>query len=167
LVHERLQGGFTARLTAGFCWPWSLPDLEGNLVDDVQIEGFRRPWNAKPEARKLRRGIPPAPFWASDPGGVGQVGCVYTAQGFEFDYAGVIWGEDLVIRDGKWVGQPSASRDHIVKTRSGARFIDCVKNTYRVLLTRGLRGCYVAILDPETKAYVRSAFGEAASQSAT
>jgi hypothetical protein len=164
LVRERLQGGFTARLTAGFCWPWSLPDLEGNLVDDVQIEGFRRPWNAKPEARKLRRGIPPAPFWASDPGGVGQVGCVYTAQGFEFDYAGVIWGEDLVIRDGKWVGQPSASRDHIVKTRSGARFIDCVKNTYRVLLTRGLRGCYVAILDPETKAYVRSAFGEAASQ---
>jgi DUF2075 family protein len=157
LVRERLQAGYSSRLMAGYCWPWSLPDAEGNLVDDVEIDGFRRPWNAKPEARKLRRGIPPAPFWASDPGGVGQVGCVYTAQGFEFDYAGVIWGDDLVIRDGTWVGQPSASRDHVVKTRSGARFIDCVKNTYRVLLTRGLRGCYVAILDPETRAYVRSA----------
>ena len=161
VVRERLHEGYSARLMAGFCWPWSLPDAEGNLVADVQIDGFRRPWNAKPEARKLRRGIPPAPFWASDPGGVDQVGCVYTAQGFEFDYAGVIWGEDLVIRDGTWVGQPSASRDHVVKTRAGARFVDCVKNTYRVLLTRGLRGCYVAILDSETRQYLLKAAGGA------
>lgn len=79
---------------------------------------------------------------------------MYTAQGFEFDYAGVIWGNDLVIRNGEWVGQPSASYDHVVKTRAGARFVDCVKNTYRVLLTRGLKGCYLHILDSETREYV-------------
>ncbi|MBD5657189.1 MAG: DUF2075 domain-containing protein, partial [Candidatus Eremiobacteraeota bacterium] len=146
--------GFGARLTAGFCWPWSNPDAGGHLANDVAIGDFRRPWNAKHDARKLAKGIPLAQFWASDPGGANQVGCVYTAQGFEFDYVGVIWGHDLVIRDGAWVGQPSASRDRIVKTRSGARFTDVVKNAYRVLLTRGLRGCHICILDDETRHFV-------------
>lgn len=131
-----------------------MPNADGTLVDDVPIGSFRRPWNAKPEARKLAKGIPSAQFWASDPGGVHQVGCVYTAQGFEFDIAGVIWGADLVIRDGVWVGRPSASRDTVVRTRSGARFTGIVKNAYRVLLTRGMRGCYLCILDDETRAYV-------------
>jgi DUF2075 family protein len=143
-----------ARLTAGYCWPWSLPNADGTLVDDIRIDSFRRPWNAKPDARKLAKGIPSAQFWASDPGGVHQVGCVYTAQGFEFDVAGVIWGADLVIRNGVWVGQPSASRDTVVRTRSGVRFTDIVKNAYRVLLTRGMRACYLCILDDETRAYV-------------
>ncbi|GAC1428818.1 MAG: DUF2075 domain-containing protein [Candidatus Velthaea sp.] len=149
-----LQDGYGARLTAGYCWPWSEPDAAGNLIDDIVIGGFHRPWNAKPDARKLAGGIPPAQFWASDPKGIGQVGCVYTAQGFEFDYAGVIWGPDLVIRNGTWIGQVSGSRDHVVKTRSGARFTDIVKNAYRVLLTRGLRGCHICILDEETRKYV-------------
>ena len=62
------------------------------------------PWNAKAEARRLGPGIPKSDFWASDPRG--QVGCVYTAQGFEFDYVGVVVGPDLVYRpmDGGWVG---------------------------------------------------------------
>lgn len=150
----KIGDGDRARVMAGYCWPWSDPDDSGALVDDVTIGAFRRPWNAKPEARRLAKGIPTAQFWATDPGGEGQVGCVYTAQGFEFDYAGVIWGPDLVVRNGIWAGQPSASRDHVVKTRSGARFTDIVKNAYRVLLTRGLQGCYICILDEETRAYV-------------
>jgi hypothetical protein len=156
IIRARLGDGQTARMMAGFCWPWSDPDDSGELIDDVQVGSFRRPWNAKPDVRKLRRGIPKASFWASDPGGVDQVGCVYTAQGFEFDYAGVIWGDDLVVRNGEWVGQASASRDHVVKTRAGARFTDCVKNTYRVLLTRGICGCYLYITDAETREFVRS-----------
>ncbi len=147
--------GHNARMMAGFCWPWSDPTSDGDLPNDVTIGAFKRPWNAKPEARKLARGIPRAQFWATDPGGRHQVGCIYTAQGFEFDFAGVIWGPHLVIRNGKWVGQPSASRDHVVKTRSGARFTDVVKNAYRVLLTRGMRGCSICILDEETREYVR------------
>ncbi len=161
LIRTRLATGASARLVAGFCWPWSDPDEHGDLIDDVRVGSFRRPWNAKPDSRKLRKGIPKASFWASDPGGVEQVGCVYTAQGFEFDYVGVIWGNDLVIRDGRWVGQPSMSRDHVVKTRGGARFTDFVKNTYRVLLTRGLRGCYVHIVDQETREYVLHRLGRA------
>ncbi|MEO9263306.1 MAG: DUF2075 domain-containing protein [Candidatus Baltobacteraceae bacterium] len=154
VLSERVAEGYSARLTAGYCWPWSDPTPEGQLIADIEIGNFRRPWNARPEARRLDKGIPPATFWATDPRGFGQVGCVYTAQGFEFDFAGVIWGPDLVIRNGQWIGQTSASRDHVVKTRSCARFVDVVKNTYRVLLTRGMRGAYLCVLDDETRAFI-------------
>jgi hypothetical protein len=155
-VKRALAGGFSARMMAGYCWPWSDPDAEGRLANDVTLGDFSRPWNAKPDARRLARGIPKSMFWATDPGGIEQVGCIYTAQGFEFDYAAVIWGLDLVIRDGQWVGQSAASRDHIVKTRAGARFVDCVKNTYRVLLTRGLRGVALYVIDDETRRFIES-----------
>ena len=71
------------------------------------------PWNAKAETGRLAPGIPKSDFWASDPRGIEQVGCVYTAQGFEFDYVGVIFGPDLVYRtlDGGWVGQRDQSHD--------------------------------------------------------
>ena len=74
------------------------------------------PWNAKPEAGRLGPGIPKSHFWASDPGGIDQVGCVYTAQGFEFDYVGVIFGSDLVYRRWMGVGRPARqSHDRVVR----------------------------------------------------
>jgi hypothetical protein len=158
-VKAAIDSGLSSRMMAGYCWPWSDPDASGNLIPDVTIGAFARPWNARPEARRLAANIPKSMFWATDPGGADQIGCIYTAQGFEFDYAGVIWGPDLVIREGKWVGQPSASRDHVVKTRAGARFLDCVKNTYRVLLTRGLRGAYLYVIDDETREYIATRAG--------
>jgi DUF2075 family protein len=87
------------------------------------------------------------------------VGCVYTAQGFEFDYVGIIFGRDLVYRPGPgWVGQPEESKDRIVARKNVSRdaFTDYVRNIYRVLLTRGLRGCYVHFLDPQTRDFVLS-----------
>ncbi len=153
ILAKHVAEGSSARMMAGFCWPWSEPTAEGQLVNDVRIGDFHRPWNAKPEATRLAKDIPPATFWASDPNGFAQIGCIYTAQGFEFDYAGVIWANDLVIRDGKWVGQPSASYDGPVK-KGEARFVDIVKNAYRVLLTRGMKGCSIYVLDDETRAYV-------------
>jgi len=94
---------------------------------------------------------------ASHPNGINQVGCVYTAQGFEFDYVGVIFGRDLRWDPATttWIGDPSYSHDSIVK-RSGDRFTDLVKRTYRVLLTRGLKRCYVVFEDPQTRARVAS-----------
>lgn len=149
--------GFTARLTAGFCWPWSNPQPDGTLVNDVAIGNWLRPWNARPNAGALAKGIPKSDFWASDPRGLEQVGCVYTAQGFEFDYVGVIFGRDLRYNpaDGLWIGDSSQSHDSVVK-RSGDSFVDLVKNTYRVLLTRGLKGCYVTFLDRATRDFFRS-----------
>ena len=160
MIRAKASEGYSARLSAGFCWPWSDPLEDGTLVNDVQIDGWSMPWNAKPDSRRLAAGIPKSNYWASDPAGLDQVGCVYTAQGFEYDYAGVIFGRDLVWRPRRgWIGQPEASRDSVVK-RGGARkpsaFAALVKNTYRVLLTRGLQGCYVFFEDDQTRDFFLS-----------
>lgn len=157
LVRAKAASGQTARLSAGFCWPWSNPRPDGTLVDDVKVEGWSMPWNAKPDAGRLAAGIPKSNYWATDPGGVDQVGCVYTAQGFEYDFAGVIWGRDLVYRprDG-WIGQSSYSHDGVVRRARGESFTSLVKHTYRVLLTRGLRGCCVYFQDEPTRDFVLS-----------
>lgn len=156
-IRARHEQGHSARVAAGFCWPWSEPRPDGTLVDDVVIGDYRRPWDAKPGATRLAPGIPTAALWATDPGGIDQIGCVYNVQGFELDYIGVIWGPDLRYDFGKqtWVGDPKASADSVVK-RSKEAFVDLVKNTYRVLLSRGLKGCYVYFMDKKTEEFVRS-----------
>jgi DUF2075 family protein len=156
-IRENLGKKSTARLTAGFCWPWSNPNPDGTLVDDVVIGEYARPWNAKSGSHSLAPGIPKESLWAYDAGGVNQIGCVYTAQGFEFDYVGVIFGADLVYlpEAADWEGDKTKSHDTVVK-RSGDRFTQMVKNTYRVLLTRGIKGCYVHFMDRNTENFFRS-----------
>ena len=156
-IRERSDSGFTARVAAGFCWRWSEPRPDGTLVDDVVIGDYRRPWDAKPGNWRLAPGIPPASLWATDPNGINQIGCVYNIQGFELDYVGVIWGKDLRYDLDRqlWVGDKKQSSDSVVK-RSKEQFVDLVKNTYRVLLSRGMRGCYVHFMDKDTERFVRS-----------
>src|SRR5690606_8583245 len=102
--------------------------------------------------------IPKERFWASDPNGINQVGCIYTAQGFEFDYAGVIFGRDLRWDPAAkaWIADPGASHDGMVKRARGDTFLELVKRTYRVLLTRGMKGCYVHFVHPATRDFVES-----------
>ena len=156
-IREKVKRGFTGRVTAGFCWDWSLPDENGKLINDVIIGDYKRPWDAKPEAKRLAPGIPKASLWAYDPNGIDQVGCVYTAQGFEFDYVGVIFGEDVVYDFDKqeWVGDYKKSSDSVVK-RSKDKFVELVKNTYRVLLSRGMKGCYVYFMNKDTERFFKS-----------
>jgi DUF2075 family protein len=156
-IRKKAAEGYTARMMAGFCWPWSNATEEGGLVSDVEIGGWAMPWNARPESTRLAKGIPKSHYWASDPNGINQVGCVYTAQGFEFDYAGIIFGLDLRYdpKTASWVGDKNQSHDSVVK-RSGDKFMDLVKQTYRVLLTRGLKGCYVYFMDENTRNFFRS-----------
>ncbi|WP_369821660.1 DNA/RNA helicase domain-containing protein [Pseudonocardia sp. EC080610-09] len=148
----------TARLSAGYCWRWSdpAPDDGGGkrLVDDVVVGEWSRPWNAKPGTR-----VPDAPeshFWASDPRGFGQVGCIYTAQGFEYDWSGVIVGPDLVRRGDRWVADSRASFDGAVKRAGQEEFPALVRNTYKVLLTRGMKGTAIFSTDPETQEFLES-----------
>jgi hypothetical protein len=129
------------------------PTANRELVQDGRVGDWSMPWNVKAHARKLGPGISKSDFRASAKEGIDQVGYAYTAPGFEFDYVGVIVGPDLVYRpmDGGWVGQRDQSHNRVV--RSGVteqQFTDFVKSSYRVLLTRGLRGCYVYFMDAPT-----------------
>lgn len=147
----------SARMVAGFCWPWSDPNPDGTLKEDVVIGDFRMTWEAKNEAVKVAAGIPRARLWAYDPNGVSQMGSIYTIQGFEFDYVGVVFGDDLAYDPTKksWIGKPENSADAAVK-RDKENFAKYVKNAYRVLLTRGMMGCYVCFLNKDTENYFRS-----------
>ncbi|MGD7788511.1 DNA/RNA helicase domain-containing protein [Propionibacteriaceae bacterium Y1700] len=147
-LRQRLDEGYGARMAAGYCWPWSDP-IPGGLRPDVVIGDWRRPWNNKKASSHA--GAPGTPYWASDAAGFEQVGCVYTAQGFEYDYAGVIIGPDLVWRGDRWVARPEHSHDSQVKRGTHEEFDRAVRNTYKVLLTRGMRGTAIYSTDPETQ----------------
>ena len=149
------DSGDTARIAAGYCWRWSDPAVVDGakvLVDDVVIGEWRRPWNAKPE--KPVPGVPASHFWASDARGFGQVGCIYTAQGFEYDWSGVIIGDDFVRRGDSWVARRDRSFDGQVKKAGDEEFPALVRNTYKVLLTRGMKGTAVHSTDTETQEFL-------------
>jgi hypothetical protein len=154
---SRREGDYTARMTAGYCWPWTkkvTPDMTA-LPADVVIGDWARPWNVYGDRSVL--GAPPAALWATDHAGFGQVGCVYTAQGFEYDWSGVVIGPDLVWRTDRWVVDRSASKDPVfTKATSDDDFERLVRNTYKVLLTRGMIGTVVYSTDPETREKLRT-----------
>jgi DUF2075 family protein len=150
----------SARLVAGFCWRWSDPAANGELVKDVVIEDFAMPWEAK-EGFNLAPGIPQWFEWAYHSGGFNQIGCIYTCQGFEFDYIGVIIGKDL-----QYDPKKQALKTDITKTcdptlkKDPGSFDSHVRNIYRVLMTRGMKGCYVYFEDKATENYFRSRIEE-------
>jgi DUF2075 family protein len=147
--------GETARITAGYCWPWSDPRHDGSLVDDVQVGGWSRPWNVKSD--RSVGDAPGSPFWATDPNGFGQVGCVYTAQGFEYEWSGVIIGPDLIARDGRFVTNRNEFKDPNFRSRktvSDAEADRLIRNTYKVLMTRGMRGTVLCAADAETRSFL-------------
>ena len=157
ILRERLEAGYGARMAAGYCWPWSDPRSDGTLVPDVVIGDWTRPWNVRGE--RAVGGSPPAALWATDPAGFGQVGCVYTAQGFEYDWNGVIIGPDLVWRDDRWVLIRSANKDPNFRSRatvSDPQFDRLIRNVYKVLLTRGMMGTLIYSADAETRAVLQS-----------
>jgi hypothetical protein len=137
----------SARIVASFCWPWSKPNRDGSLVKDVKIGDFEMPWEKKDQFWK----------WATDDSGMEQVGTVYTAQGFEFDYIGVIFCNDLVWNKGNknWEAKPENSYDTEVK-RNNPDLATHLKNVYRVLLSRAHKGVYVYFMDKDTESFFRS-----------
>ncbi|MET4430801.1 hypothetical protein ABIA65_004112 [Mycolicibacterium sp. 624] len=157
LLRGKMEHGYSARMTAGFCWRWSEARKDGTLAPDVQIGDWARPWNSKSDRRI--GDAPPSALWATEDGGFGQVGCVYTAQGFEYDWNGVIIGPDLVWRDGRFVSVRSANKDPDFRNQATVpdrRFDLLVRNVYKVLLTRGMVGTAIYSVDAETREALRS-----------
>ena len=156
ILHAEKVKPNSSRMVAGFCWSWSKTlDSDGNFINDIVIGDFEMPWETHGEIK------PPKGFvkwyeWAYRPEGIKQVGCIYTAQGFEFDYVGVIVGDDLMYdkENDKLIANKSGTRDPVLK-RSKEKFDEHVKNIYRVLMTRGMKGCYVYFTNNEVAEYFR------------
>ncbi|MEK3883651.1 DUF2075 domain-containing protein [Paenibacillus sp. PL2-23] len=154
LIEDKQKNGHRARMLAGYAWNWTTPK-EGNSngqIDDVIIEehGFRMPWN----------GYLIRESWAVHPDGVNQVGCVHTTQGLEFDYVGVIIGHDLKLNPetGQLYADYNEYKDKTGKKglkQDPERLNALVKNIYKVLLSRGMKGCYVYCRDQELAAYMK------------
>jgi hypothetical protein len=143
----------SARLLAGWCWPWSDP-LPDRLVNDIQIGDFEFPWEAK-SGRRPPPGIPEAKHWAIDPAGVNQAGTVYSVQGFETRHVGVILGPDLVVRDGVWIAEPRKNFSNGLRGKPPDVVLPYLKRIYRTLMSRAMRSCSVYCVDGETGDHLR------------
>lgn len=144
-----------ARMVAGYCWKWI--SKKNPLLKDIQIDDYKATWNLDKDGQS----------WIIQPDSVSEVGCIHTCQGLEVDYVGVIIGPDLVVRNGKVITIPEAraSTDksiHGWKTlfkvdpiETKKRLDSIIKNTYRALMTRGTKGCYIYSVDKETTEYFK------------
>lgn len=158
LIELKNRANNRSRVVAGYCWKW--PSKKNPAAWDIDMPGigYRRRWNLDKDGS----------LWIVAPESVEQVGCIHTCQGLELDYVGVIIGPDLAYRDGRIVADATkrASSDQSVKglktmlkeepERARALADAIVKNTYRTLMTRGMKGCYVYCTDAPLAEYLRS-----------
>lgn len=154
-IFEKNKINNKARLVAGYCWDWV--SKKNKTLSDIIIpeHDFAMRWNLASDGN----------LWIISSESVNEVGCIHTCQGLELDYVGVIIGDDLSVRDGKIITNPDkrAKTDASLKgykklykedpemAKNKADLI--IKNTYRTLMTRGMKGCYVYCTDKETQEY--------------
>lgn len=158
LIFEKNKINNKARIVAGYCWDWI--SKKNSALMDIRIpeHNFGMRWNLASDGG----------LWVLAPESVNEAGCIHTVQGLETDYIGVIVGHDLIVRGGKIITDPAkrAKTDQSLKgylrdsklnpelAREKADVI--IKNTYRTLMTRGMKGCYVYFVDEETRNFFKS-----------
>ena len=143
-----------SRMVAGYCYDWNVKHGRGDY-DIMLPDGFKAKWNLEKDK-----------IWAINPNSFEEVGCIHTAQGLEFDYVGVLIGKDLkydstsgriitdkqaISKDDKSSGIRSCKNESIVRK--------LILNTYKTLLTRGQKGCYVYCEDKSLAEYIKKKAG--------
>ena len=139
-----------SRMIAGYCYDWNVKHNRSEY-DVIIGDSFKAKWNLEGDKT-----------WAINPNSFEQVGCIHTAQGLEFDYVGVLIGKDLCYD--KTSGRVITNKDAISKDdkTSGIRTANddvarrLILNTYKTLLTRGQKGCYVFCEDESLREYFKS-----------
>ncbi|MEG2305694.1 MAG: DUF2075 domain-containing protein, partial [Lachnospiraceae bacterium] len=156
IVLERNKAPNHARLLAGYCWNWIKEGKNNSDVHDIKIGDFEMSWN-----------LGSSSTYAIDDTSVNEIGCIHTSQGLEFDYVGVIIGDDLRYKEGKIITDftKRARTDQSLKgikkmykeNPSEAEKVadEIIKNTYRTLMTRGMKGCYVYCENQGLRDYLR------------
>ena len=139
-----------ARMVAGYCYDWNVRNHRGEV--DIELPGgFQAKWNLENDK-----------IWAINPNSFEEVGCIHTAQGLEFDYVGVIIGKDIyydpasgMVKTNK-AAISSDDRSSGIRSSSEIEAKRLILNTYKTLLTRGQKGCYVYCEDDALRDYFRS-----------
>ena len=159
LIEEKNKENNKSRMVAGYCWNWISEGKNNTDIHDIVIPeyNFEMSWN-----------LGNSQTWAIDPMSVNEIGCIHTCQGLEFDYVGVIIGDDIRYEDGHIVTDYTkrAQTDQSLKginkisredgTEKANKIADSIiKNTYRTLMTRGMKGCYVYCIDKNLQEYLK------------
>lgn len=157
-LHSLLSAGHHVKWYAPFCWKWTF-DTRNKDIKIAQPSGdFEKPWNPQPKEEQYRWYVGEKEEYLD------QVGCIYTAQGLEFDDTGVIWWDDLCWDDDlhDWHIDLSSNCDAtfmaaIQKSSQPSKqeIVELVLNTYRVLLTRAKSSVHIWFRDPVTRDHVR------------
>lgn len=161
LIFNKNKINNKARIVAGYCWDWiSRGDKTAFDISLPQYD-FGMQWNLDTDGS----------LWIQAPDSVSEVGCIHTCQGLEVDYVGVIIGDDLIVRNSQVITNPMA-RAKTDKSISGYKKLlkmdpeaanekvdSIIRNTYRTLMTRGMKGCYIFCTDQETQAYFQNRLG--------
>ena len=158
LIREKNAVDNRSRLVAGYCWDWNSKKNARAMDIIMEEHDYQRQWNLSVDGS----------LWILAPDSIDQIGCIHTCQGLELNYVGVIIGDDLIVRDGVVLVDPSkrSRMDASIKgykkllnedpESARLRIKALIKNTYRTLMTRGMKGCYVYCTDRETREYLSS-----------
>ncbi len=162
-LHEEIRkqnsSNNKSRVVAGYCWNW-ISKKDSRLFDiQIENEGYKARWNLTEYGNN----------WIIDPSSVDEVGCIHTCQGLEVDYVGVIIGSDLVFDGTRIATDPfkRAKTDQSLKgfkkelsispVSAQAKADELIRNTYRTLMSRGMKGCYIYSVDERTRDFFKQA----------
>jgi DUF2075 family protein len=155
IIFEKNKENNKARLVAGYCWDWKSKNDKNAKDIEIPEHNFAMKWNLAVDGS----------LWIQMPNSVNEIGCIHTCQGLEVDYVGVIVGKDLIVRDDIVLVDPSkrSKQDQSIKgykamllnnpEKANEMTKSIIKNTYRTLMTRGMKGCYVYFEDKLTEQY--------------
>ncbi len=156
IIIEKNRANNRARILAGYCWNWPKASRKNSDFHDIQIGDFGISWN-----------LDDGQAFAISENSVNEAGCIHTTQGLEFDYVGVIIGDDIRYENGHVITDftKRAKTDQSLKGIKSMykenpemaleRADEIIKNTYRTLMTRGMKGCYIYCTDPGLREYIR------------
>ena len=158
-IRKKNEKNNKSRVVAGYCWEWKTEGQNDPDIYDIEIPeyDFHKSWNLNNTTT-----------WAIDENSVNEIGCIHTSQGLEFDYIGVIIGEDLrcendeVITDFTKRANSDKSLDGLKgpakkNDPKALKEVDrIIRNTYKTLMSRGMKGCYIFCCDKELNEYLKS-----------
>lgn len=149
VLREKNRDANKSRMIAGYCYDW-VSKKDRSLFDIELADRFKAQWNFSDTAT-----------WAIDEDSFDQIGCIHTSQGLEFDYVGVIIGKDLLFIDGQVRTDflARARTDNSLKGIRSSRNYDLadriIRNTYRTILSRGQKGCFIYCEDKALGEYIK------------